>query len=200
MTFHAFLIGAAALSLAATNNPAQNAPQVGLQNVATLSSTSTHTTTQGTSQIQPEERTNLPAVYCSGKTGSNGCVPTISTMGTPSLTGSDDFVMMSDQLPNNVLGVLVWGLAPSSTPFGGGTLCVASPVLSSFGVLSSGGGPGKATDCSGAIAFDVHQAFFTGQGLTAGTSVYMQFLVRDPGFPTPDTVVLSDALTYVLQP
>jgi hypothetical protein len=69
-----------------------------------------------------------------------------------------------------------------------------------LGALFSGGSPGVATDCSGVIGFDVTQAFFSAHGLTAGTAIYMQFLVRDPGFAPPDAVGLSDALTYVLQP
>ena len=66
--------------------------------------------------------------------------------------------------------------------------------------MFSGGNAGVASDCSGVIGFDVTQAFFATHGLTAGTAVYMQFLVRDPGFAPPDAVGLSDALTYVLQP
>jgi hypothetical protein len=141
-----------------------------------------------------------PTVYCSGKTGSAGCVPTIEYSGAPTVTGSDDFSLTSRDLPNNCIGALAWGLTPANTPFAGGILCVGSPTLGSFGALFSGGNAGVASDCSGVIGFDVTQAFFATHGLTAGTAVYMQFLVRDPGFAPPDAVGLSDALTYVLQP
>jgi hypothetical protein len=143
---------------------------------------------------------NAPTVYCSGKTHSAGCVPTIQFAGAPALTGPDTFSVSSQLEPNNVNGALVWGLAPASVPFAGGILCVQAPSLGSFGGQSSGGNPGIAIDCSGKLGFDVKQSFFTGHGLAAGTSVYMQFLARDPGSAPPNNVSLSDALTYVIQP
>ena len=141
-----------------------------------------------------------PTVYCDGKTNSAGCVPTIEFAGAPTLSGPDDFVVSSNLMPNHVIGTLVWGLAPASTPFAGGTLCVQSPTLGSFGGQVSGGNPGVSSDCSGSFSFDVKQAFFAAHGLIAGTALYLQLLARDPGFAPPDAVALSDALTFVIQP
>ena len=141
-----------------------------------------------------------PTVYCSGKTHSAGCVPTFQFSGSPSLTGPDNFSVSSQLEPNNVSGALVWGLAPATLPYAGGILCVQSPTLGTFGGQFTSGNPGSASDCTGKLAFDVKQSFFTGNGIPAGTAVYMQFLARDPGSAPPNAVSLSDALTFILQP
>jgi len=205
MTFHAFLLGvSASLPLVATQVPAQPGPYLAPAATAVagqpLPGSLQSTVQAGDDPVTTTSDPVLPAVYCSGKTGSTGCVPSIESSGTPSLTGADDFLVTSQQLPNNVIGTLVWGMVPATTPFAGGTLCIASPTLDSFGALFSGGNLGKATDCSGMLDFDVPQAFLNGQGLSAGTTVYMQFLVRDPGSAPPDNVVLSDAMSFVVEP
>jgi hypothetical protein len=146
-----------------------------------------------------------PVVYCTAKTNSLGCVPTISGSGTPSATAGSGFDVSAAMVRNQKSGLLFYGLnGRASTPFQGGTLCVATPVRRTPAVLS-GGAPKPADDCSGVYTVDMN-AFATGAGggnpaagLTVpGTTVDCQFWGRDQGFPAPLNTTLSDGLEYTV--
>ena len=143
---------------------------------------------------------DAPTVYCSGKTNSLGCVPTIGATGSPTLTGADDFVVSSLNNVNGTFGILMWGTAPANNPMWGGTLCITSQSLV-FPVLKSGGsGAPTGFDCSGAFSLPLTQSWLAGTGLSPGDPLFVQFIGRDPGFPTPNAIALSDALTFTIKP
>jgi hypothetical protein len=139
----------------------------------------------------------MPSVYCTAKTNSLGCVPSIGYTGLPRMSGPDDFHVNASNVYNRKFGLAYWGLANANTPFHGGTLCVASPQR--FGPPSnSGGAAPPVNDCSGSCSAFFSQSFLTTHGLTPGTAGYVQFVMRDPGFAPPDGVALTDALRFVV--
>lgn len=116
--------------------------------------------------------------YCQGKVNSLGCTPTLSTdPGSPSLSGAPWHVTASNLL-NNKFGVFFWGTAPASTPFQGGTLCVALPVTRTP-TQSSGGNP-PPSDCSGQMTVDLVAEL---PAASAPGFVYVQAWSRDPLAP-----------------
>jgi hypothetical protein len=146
-----------------------------------------------------------PAVYCTGKLNSLGCMPAISGFGVASATASSGFVIEAANLRNNKSGLLFYSDAGrASLPFSGGTLCVAAPVKR-VPALFSGGTPAPANDCSGVLSIDMN-AFRAGLLgghpspflSVPGTVVDAQFWGRDPGFPAPHNTALSDALEFTI--
>ncbi len=135
---------------------------------------------------------------CQPKTNSLGCVPAIGSSGVPSLGGTDAFFVTSADVLNNKHGWFFWSHGSASVPFHGGTLCVAQPFVRS-GVLDSGGNAGP-LDCSGAYSFHFGQAYMASHGLTSGTTLFGQFLGRDPGFATPDQLEMTEALQFTTCP
>jgi uncharacterized membrane protein len=142
--------------------------------------------------------------HCAPKTNSLGCVPSISGSGTPSATATSGFVVKSINMRNNKAGLLFYGAnGAASTPFQGGTLCVASPIKRTT-ALNSGGSP-TGSDCSGVFSIDFN-AF--ARGLLGGTPLALlsqpgtlvdgQFWGRDPGFAAPNNTQLSNGLRFVI--
>ncbi len=146
-----------------------------------------------------------PTSYCTAKTNSLGCLPSISSSGFPSATAGSGFVVTGLNVHNNKSGLLLYGVAGrAAIPFKGGTLCVNGPRRSS--AVNSGGNP-PPSDCSGVYAIDMN-CFATGGcgGVplaalrVAGTVVDCQWWGRDPGFPAPNNTTLTDALEYRVMP
>lgn len=138
------------------------------------------------------------AFYCTAKTNSLGCTPAISSSGSTSLSGPDDFVLRAANVFNQKNGVLLIGTTQSATPFAGGTLCVQAPVK--IVPVQSSGGSASSADCSGAFAVALRHVDFQSLGLGAGAAGYAQFLSRDPGFAEPDNLSLSNAAVFVVCP
>lgn len=131
------------------------------------------TFTQMTIECGPKD----PVVYCQGKVNSLGCTPSISTdAGSPSLSGGPWHVTASNLLSQK-FGVFFWGVAPASTPFQGGTLCVALPVTRTPNQNSGGNPP---TDCSGQMVVDL---VATLPASAAPGFIYIQAWARDPQAP-----------------
>jgi len=112
-----------------------------------------------------------PTIYCTAKTTSSGCVPSIGFTGTSTPTGS--FTATCSNVEVNQLGVLFYGTTgAAATPFQGGFLCVNPPVIR-LPFANSGG----TTPCTGSYS----------QPLTAvinanlGQNINCQFWFRDPG-------------------
>jgi hypothetical protein len=184
-----------------------------IQDTVTLTSTGTisftATTTVGfgnVNGVQIEPGTAPPTTYCVAKVNSLGCTPSIGFTGSPSATTGSGFVVSASQVINNKSGLLFYGTTgPASTPFQGGTLCVATPIRRT-GAVNSGGNP-PPNDCSGVYSIDMN-AFAQSPGpptphpaLTVpGTQVNCQFWGRDPGFPAPNNTTLSNALQYLVGP
>jgi catechol 2,3-dioxygenase-like lactoylglutathione lyase family enzyme len=145
------------------------------------------------------------AVYCTAKTTSNGCVPSISATGTPS-PATSGFVVKATNMINNKPCLLFYGTTgQAATPFQGGHLCVMAP-LKRTPILSSGGNA-PPNDCSGAPQIDMN-CFAAGlcggsplAGLhTPGNVVRCQWWGRDPSYPAPNNTQLSNALEYTVCP
>jgi hypothetical protein len=139
-----------------------------------------------------------PASYCIAKTNSLGCTPTIGSTGVPSMSGANNFFVTASSVRNNKTGILLWGGSSASTPFFGGTLCIAAPIVRTP-TQASGGTQGP-DDCSGGYSFHFTQAYLASQFLSAGSTVYAQYWSRDPGFSPPNNIGLTDALRFTVCP
>ena len=98
---------------------------------------------------------------------------------------------------NQKAGLFFWGLAPKSSPFGGGTMCVQGPLRRSA-QLDSGGTTGQ--NCTGSYSFAFTHAYMAAQGLTPGTAVFGQFWSRDPLHPDNSTIGLTGGISFVVRP
>jgi hypothetical protein len=136
--------------------------------------------------------------YCVAKTNSQGCVPTMTFAGTPSVTSPAAYDVGASMVLNQKVGLLFYGYAASSSPFQGGTKCVANPVKRTP-TQNSGGNP-PPNDCSGVYSFDFNARIQSGidPGLVAGADVYSQYWSRDP--TAPFTTGLTNGLTFTIQP
>lgn len=138
--------------------------------------------------------------YCTAGTSLNGCVPTLSAVGSPSASAANGFVITASGVDGNRNGLLYYGLAPSNLPFAAGYLCVAAPRQRMGQAQFTGGTAGG---CDGALTVDL-QTFATGHPaalampLTAGMTLFFQASVRDNG--SPDNRVMSDAIAVTLAP
>ena len=138
-----------------------------------------------------------PTGYCQAKINSLGCLPAINSQGSASQSGSS-FSISCANVVNQKVGLLFYGLAGSSAPFSGGTLCVAPPLKRTL-AMSSGGNVGV-NDCSGAYAFDFNAQIQSGLDprLRAGALVFAQFWGRDPAASFGTS--LSNSLLFGIAP
>jgi hypothetical protein len=138
-----------------------------------------------------------PSVYCTAKQNSQGCEPAISSTGTPTLSGADDFTVHASNVVNQKIGLFLWGTSPSLTWFMGGTLCVGAPQTRTSLVTTGGsvGGP----DCTGTMDYTFTHAYMQSHGLVAGTMFYVQGWYRDP-YLAFNQIGLTDALLTVVAP
>ena len=121
-----------------------------------------------------------PQTYCTAKTNSLGCVPTIGTSGSPSYTNSAPFTVSATNELNLKNGLLYYGFAPLAAPFQGGIKCVASPTVRTT-VQFSGGSP-SGNDCTGVYSFDFNAWIqtYADPSLVPGEEVFCQYWSRDP--------------------
>lgn len=141
-----------------------------------------------------------PTTYCVAKTNSQGCVPAVSTIGTPSASSASSFDVRCTQVLSNKPGILIYGTHRATTPFQGGTLCIASPVRRTP-IQSSGGNP-PPVDCSGVFTFDFNAHIRSGSdaSLVPGRRVVAQYWSRDVFDPQGFGSSLSDACEFTIQP
>jgi hypothetical protein len=144
----------------------------------------------------------VPSVstYCTGKTSSQGCVPSIGATGVPSATaGAGSFWIRASSVINHKTGLMFYGIMSDERPFMGGFLCIAAPLVRTAS-QSSGGNPGAA-DCSGAFAYDMGARIASGidVSLHVGTTAYAQYWFRDPA-SQPYTIGLSNAVRFTIGP
>jgi hypothetical protein len=138
-----------------------------------------------------------PATYCVAKVNSQGCTPAIAAAGVPGLTNPNAFAITASNVLNEKSGFLLYSTAgAASTPFQGGTLCLAPP-LRRTPPQSSGGTAGGA-DCTGTYVFDFNAWARSGAdpALVPGAQVWAQYYSRDPG--DAFQVGLTDALAFTL--
>jgi len=140
-------------------------------------------------------------VYCTAKTNSKGCIPSIGFTGTPSAACPvmATFDISASNILNFKNGTLFYGLAREVKPFQGGFLC-AQPPLRRTPVQGSGGTTPPPTNCSGHFHFDFNSWICSGQdpSLVAGVQVNAQYWYRDTQSPIPTG--LTNALEFVICP
>jgi hypothetical protein len=136
-----------------------------------------------------------PTTYCTAKSNSLGCVPTIFATGTPSAV-ANNFRVKAANVLNNKSGLLFWGFAAKGTPFQGGFLCVQPPTLRTP-IQNSGG---AANTCAGQFAFDFNAHIQSGvdPNLINGAQVRAQYWYRDPA--SASTTGLSNGLSFKIGP
>ncbi|MBI5433774.1 MAG: PD40 domain-containing protein [Planctomycetes bacterium] len=140
---------------------------------------------------------SAPSVYCTAKTNSLGCLPTIATSGTPSMTAGSGFTISVAQVLSNKSGLFFYGVSgQQGAAFQGGTLCVRLPVTRTPIQLSGGNPPPN--DCSGGFSIDFNAWIAVGGDplLVTGTTVDVQCWARDPGFAAPNNTSLSAAVHF----
>ncbi len=144
-----------------------------------------------------------PVAYCTSSTTTNGCSPSMSATGTPSITAPSGFTLSCTNVEGQRAGLFFYGVsgrasgawAPGSTS----TLCVKSPVQR-LAAQNSGGTFGA---CDGAMSEDwlAYQASHPGalgQPFSAGATVNAQTWFRDPA--APGTTNLSNGLEFITAP
>lgn len=139
-----------------------------------------------------------PEAYCTAKVSSLGCTPAIGWSGSPSVSGPDTFHVTASNVLSRKLGIMIWSGSSASVPLYGGTRCVASPIIRTPGQNSGGNTP--PTDCSGLYSFHFSHSYMTSHFLGVGSTVCAQFWSRDPGFPAPNNIGLTDGLQFVIAP
>jgi hypothetical protein len=136
-----------------------------------------------------------PVPYCTPKTNSQGCSPTMAYSGVASVSDPTPFDVGAVQVLNNKAGILFYGVsAQASFPFQGGLLCVQPPTRRTP-VQNSGGNP-PPNDCSGVFTYDFNARIQSGvdPALVAGVTVYSQYWYRDPFVGS--TTGLTDGLEF----
>lgn len=164
------------------------------------------TDTDGWHDIYVRDRTGQTVSYCTAKQNSLGCWPAMGATGTSSASATSGFSLTAGPLLDNAIGLLLYSLdGQAATPFGGGYLCLASP-LHRTPAVSTGGGP-PPTDCSGSLSLDLN-AFAAGLAggdpaaelSQPGQTVTAQVWSRDTGFAPPNNVSLTNGIEYVVGP
>jgi hypothetical protein len=139
----------------------------------------------------------LPNSYCTAKANSRGCTPQIGFIGAPSLSASESLSVTAAQICNFRSGLMVWSRAPASTPFQGGTLCLASP-LQRTPLQDSGGNVGN-EDCSGTFSFEMSPDYLATANIGIGAEIFAQYWSRDP-YSSPYPVSLTNGLRFTICP
>lgn len=137
--------------------------------------------------------------YCSPRATGSGCAATIGWSGAPSASAAAGFVVTLSQAPAARACSLVYSLSgPATTPFFGGTLCLATPLTRSAVQVTTGGGP-AGCGASAALDFNARIAAGLDPRLAAGSIVHAQWHLRDPQNPA-GSFATSDALRFSIQP
>jgi len=126
-----------------------------------------------------------PTQYCTAKVNSNGQLPFLSSMGEASLGSNNFAVVVNDALPNK-LGIGFYSDNPDSTPFAGGTRCVAPPLHRTGSFVTDGAGTGVLPQ---AVTMPM-----------IGNDRYFQLFTRDPHIPDGTGLSLSNGLRVVFCP
>jgi hypothetical protein len=139
-----------------------------------------------------------PLIYCTAKTNSLGCVPSMSWNGIASASSPLPFLVTCSSVINQKAGLIFYSYAPSAASFQGGTLCVKTPVLRTPPQSSNGSTSG--TDCTGAFSFNFNARIQSGVDplLVPGADVFTQYWSRDPAIAS--TTSLSNGLRFLISP
>ncbi len=119
-----------------------------------------------------------PVAYCTGKLTALGTLPYLTALGAPSESLNSLRIELRDASSNKAGLILVSATGPASTPFSGGTLCLAPPVTRNVNFVTD--------------YFGYASAQFPVVPGMAGQTWYTQAWFRDP--PASFGVGLSNAL------
>ena len=139
------------------------------------------------------------AIYCTAKTSSLGCVPSIGSAGVPGFSEPGPFDITCVQVNSSKNGIFFYGLnGRASFPFQGGIMC-AQPPLKRTPVQNSGGSPPPG-DCTGTFTFDFNAWVQGGSdpNVVPGSQVNGGWWFRDP--QASFTTGLSNAIEFVEVP
>lgn len=134
------------------------------------------------------------STYCTAKSTDFNCIPTISSVGTPSLGGGPgSFLVTSANQVAGQPGLMIYGTLPNDAPFQGGFLCVGGGVVRTAGQNTGGSG-----FCTGTFTFDMGALIASGTDpiLSCGAVVYTQYWTRDTTSPPPNNVNLTQGLRF----
>ncbi len=145
--------------------------------------------------------------YCTPGTSTNGCLPTMSSTGIPSLSATSGFTVTCNGIEGQKLGLIfysVTGRAALAWGTSSSFLCIKSPTQRTSSVNSGG----TALQCDGAMSVDFLAYLSANPGalggpsslspLTAGSLANFQCWYRDP--PSPKSTMLSDGLEVQMAP
>ena len=135
-------------------------------------------------------------VYGAPQLNSQGCSPSLSTSGSPSVSSAAPFGIDAHNLINNKSGLLFYGFALRASPFHGGTLYIDPPLRRT--ALQNSGGNAPPDDCSGAFSYDFNARIQSGvdPSLVHGARVFAQYWSRDPS--SAPTTNLTNAVEFTV--
>jgi hypothetical protein len=138
--------------------------------------------------------------YCTAGTSVNGCSPTLTTIGTPSVSQPSGFYVVTTGNDGQRNGGFFYGITGAqATPFAAGYMCVRAPRQRTP-VINTGGGIGL---CNGAQFEDINVFATTHPGalgvpLMTGITYYFEGYNRDSG--SPGNLVMSSAAAVTFLP
>jgi len=123
-----------------------------------------------------------PAIYCTAKTSSAGCVTLISAsdLAVQPVSGAGDYSVTASQVQGKKNGLVFGGnMGITTLPFSGGTLCVQPPLRRGPIRFSAGS---TVMSCDGAFSTIVNTGtqFPTGLDAGPGGTAWYQYWYRDP--------------------
>ncbi len=148
---------------------------------------------RGMAYLDPD----APIAYCIPKYNSQNCYPSISSSGTASITGPDNFVIRAGDVVDHASGFVIWSANPQQVSFQGGYLCVVPPIQRTPAQNSAGT---AGVPCSGSFQFRFSQNYMAQHALGAGARVNAQYYYRDGQHPDGTGVGLTDALHFTIGP
>ena len=146
--------------------------------------------------------------YCTGKTGSNGCIPFLTTdAGTASVSGTTPWNIRSNDENDAESGFLIYSFKKSNLNFHGGKLCVKAPfVRTPIAKNKAVACIDPFAQCTTTSCRQMRRNFnaaVQGGGdpmLTAGQIVRAQMRQRDPTEPLGFGDNLSDGVNFTIAP
>jgi hypothetical protein len=141
-------------------------------------------------------------VYCSSGTSVNGCVPSISTFGTPSASQPNGFYVSAFGNDGQRFGQFFYSITGvQQTPFDAGYMCVQAPRQRMGAPFLTGGTAGS---CNGALFIDVNVFAAANPGAigvplqAGGITYYFEGYNRDPA--SPGGLVMTNAVGVTFVP